>query len=45
MTPKKLKTRSVSRERHGTYLKKAREFLEVEKLARRFLEWAQSRLA
>ena len=32
MTPKKLKTRTVSRERHG-------------KLARRFLEWVQSRLA
>ncbi|OGS01036.1 MAG: hypothetical protein A3G41_05035 [Elusimicrobia bacterium RIFCSPLOWO2_12_FULL_59_9] len=108
MTPKKFKTRSVSRERHGTYLKKAQEFLrasesalklgestgdshhdvaglllrhvkddqlgskiqtlskalgyknlaayedrevteaegrDAEKLARRFLEWAQSRLA
>lgn len=89
MTPKRFKTRTVSRERSGTYLKKAREFFrasgllqqhikddqlgskiqtlskvlsyknlsayedrevteaegrDAEKLARRFLEWAQSRL-
>jgi HEPN domain-containing protein len=33
MTPKKFKTSSVSRERYGTYLKKAREFLRSSEAA------------
>lgn len=39
MTPKKLKTRSVSRERHGTYLKKAREFLRAAESASALGDW------
>lgn len=35
MTPKKLKTRSVSRERHSTYLKKAKEFSRASELSMR----------
>lgn len=39
MTPKKLKTRSVSRERHGTYLKKAGEFLRAAQAASGLGDW------
>jgi HEPN domain-containing protein len=39
MTPKKFKTRSVSRERHATYLKKAREFLRASESSLRSSDW------
>lgn len=39
MTPKKFKTRSVSRERHGTYLKKAQEFLRASESALKSGDW------
>lgn len=39
MTPKKLKTRSVSRERHATYLKKAREFLRAAEFSFKINDW------
>ena len=39
MTPKKLKTRAVSRERHGTYLKKAGEFLRASESALKLGDW------
>lgn len=39
MTPKKLKTRSVSRERHATYLKKSREFLRASDSALKLGDW------
>lgn len=39
MTPKKLKTRSVSRERYKTYLKKAREFLRASESALELGDW------
>lgn len=39
MSPKKVKTRSVSRERHATYLKKAREFLRAAESALNKGDW------
>ena len=39
MTPKKFKTRSVSRERHATYLKKAREFLRAAESSLKSSDW------
>lgn len=39
MTPKKFKTRAVSRERHGTYLKKAQEFLRASESALKLGDW------
>lgn len=39
MTPKKLKTRSVARERHTTYLKKAQEFLRAAESAMLIQDW------
>ncbi len=39
MSPKKLKSRSVSRERHATYLKKAREFLRASHSALGLGDW------
>ena len=39
MTPKKLKTRSVSRERHSIYLKKAQEFLRASESSIKFGDW------
>ncbi len=39
MTPKKFKTRSVSRERYATYLKKAREFMRSSESALRAGDW------
>ena len=39
MTPKKLKTRSVSRERHSTYLKKAMEFLRAAESSMKIGDW------
>lgn len=39
MTPKKFKTRSVPRERHSTYLKKAREFIRAAEAATRAGDW------
>jgi HEPN domain-containing protein len=39
MTPKKLSTRSVSRERHATYLKKAKEFLRAAESSMKLGDW------
>lgn len=39
MTPKKFKTRSVSRERFGSYLKKAQEFLRAAEAALQRGDW------
>jgi HEPN domain-containing protein len=39
MTPKPFKTRSVSRERHGTYLKKAQEFLRAAESSAQVGDW------
>ena len=39
MTPKKFKTRSVSRERYATYLKKAQEFMRASESALRTRDW------
>ncbi len=39
MTPKKFKTRSVARERHATYLKKAQEFLRAAESAMQVRDW------
>lgn len=39
MTPKKLKTRSVSRERHATYLRKAQEFMRAAKSSLDSRDW------
>ncbi len=39
MIPKKLKTRSVSRERHSTYLKKAKEFLRASESSMKIGDW------
>lgn len=39
MTPKKFKTREVSRERYGTYLRKAREFLRAAESASGLGDW------
>ena len=39
MTPKKFKTRSVARERHATYLKKAQEFLRAAESAVEVGDW------
>lgn len=39
MSPKKFKTRSVARERHATYLKKAQEFLRAADSAVQVGDW------
>jgi HEPN domain-containing protein len=39
MTPKIFKARSVSRERHATYLKKAREFLRASGSSLKMNDW------
>lgn len=39
MTPKQFKTRSVARERHATYLKKAKEFLRAAESALQAGDW------
>jgi HEPN domain-containing protein len=39
MTPRKFKTRTVSRERSGTYLKKAGEFLRAAESALKLGDW------
>ncbi len=39
MTPKRHKTRTVSRERHATYLKKAREFMRAAESAMQAGDW------
>ncbi|MEK6544721.1 MAG: HEPN domain-containing protein [Elusimicrobiota bacterium] len=39
MSPKNFKTRSVSRDRHGIYLKKAQEFLRASESALKIGDW------